>query len=146
MRVSVVWHTPGPERTIAVAMRRCYSTKPIEEIQTELDQKGPEYWKYLLTRAVQDKSLDVIEHYCVTLAVDGIDRERVGTIVRHYPHARFLELGDDGWLVSMNGRTLMEMWRGDTDRDFASAVVSELNTKGVSPIFNQLAFGDTNAS
>ena len=42
MKVSLVWSSPSPERTIAVAMRRCYSTKPIEEIQSELEQKGAE--------------------------------------------------------------------------------------------------------
>ena len=33
MKVSLVWSSPNPEKTIAVAMMRCYSTKTIEEIE-----------------------------------------------------------------------------------------------------------------
>ena len=54
MKDSHVWSSPLPERTIEVAMRRCYSPKTIEEIESELEQKGPEYWMYLLPKAVQD--------------------------------------------------------------------------------------------
>src|SRR3989454_10026221 len=82
MKVSLVWHTPNPERTIAVAMRRCYSTKPIDDIEAELEQKGREYWKYLLTRALHDKWLDVFKHYCLELWIEDTpeaERTRVPT-------------------------------------------------------------------
>src|SRR5436309_5509721 len=102
MKVSLVWHTPNPERTIAVAMRRCYSTKPIEEIEAELEQKGSEYWKYLLTRALQDKSLDVIEHYCLELLFEGVAEEEVGRVSRAFPFVRALQLNDQDWLAAMN--------------------------------------------
>ena len=75
MHVSLLWSSPKPEETIAVAMRRCYSTKPIEDIQAELGQKGPEYWKYLLAKAMQDKSLDVLEHFTMTLLAEGAAEE-----------------------------------------------------------------------
>ena len=88
----MVWSAPKPEKTIAVAMRRCYSAKPIEEIEAELEQKGPEYWKYLLTRALQDKSLDVIEHFTFTLVADEMEEHEVGRLALSFPFVRFLSL------------------------------------------------------
>jgi len=141
MKVALVWTTPNPEKTIAIAMRRCYSTRVIEEIESELDQKGPEYWKYLLGRALQDKSLDVIEHYCLELLLEGVSQEEMGRVLRFFPFVRALQLNEMDWLVAMNARTLIEMWRDSEFRSFAGLIVSELNTRGISPIFNSVAFG-----
>lgn len=123
-------------------MRRCYSAKPIEEIEAELEQKGPEYWKYLLTRALQDKSLDVIEHFTFTLVAEGMEEREVGRLALSFPFIRFLRLNGESWLLSMNARTLIEIWRDLTFRDFAEVVVAELDSKGVCPIFNSLVFGE----
>jgi hypothetical protein len=140
--VSLLWHTPNPDRTIAVAMRRCYSTKPIEEIETELEQKGAEYWKYLLTRALQDKSLDVIEHYYMELLVDELPEDDVARIANAFPFVRFLHLGGASWLVSMNARTLVEMWRDDRFSSSAKVIVDELRQKSASPVLVGVAFGE----
>jgi len=129
-----------PEKTIAIAMRRCYSTKPIEEVESDLDQRGQEYWKYLLTKALQDKSLDVIEHFTMTLLVEGAGEAETGNLALQFPFLRFLRVGEDDWLLSLNARTLIEMWRDDSAKSFASAVVSELDARGVSSLFNSLAF------
>lgn len=145
MRVTLVWATPKPERTIAVAMRRCYSTKPIEEIELELEQKGQEYWRYLLTRALQDKSLDVIEHFCLTLLVEDMTEAEACALARGYPFAKLLSLGGDSWLLSLNGRTLIEVWRNGGHEALAKAIVSELDSKNICPVFNALAFGEINA-
>jgi hypothetical protein len=141
MKASLVWSSPEPEKTIAVAMRRCYSTKPIEEIQTELDQKGEEYWRFLLTKALQDKSLDVIEHFTMTMIVDGVAEAEAGRLSMEFPFVRFLRIAGDSWLLSMNARTLIEMWRGQTSRPFASVIVAELEAKRICPLLQSLAFG-----
>ncbi len=142
MKASLVWSSPSPEKTIAVAMRRCYSTKPIEEIDAELDQKGPEYWKYLLTKALQDKSLDVIEHFTMTFMVEGVKEADVGELARSFPYVRFLRANADSWLVSMNGRTLIEMWRNGPSKKTAGVFVSELGDRGVCPLLMSVAFGE----
>jgi hypothetical protein len=142
MSVSVVWTSPSPERTIAVAMRRCYSTKPIEEIEAELEQKGPEYWKYLLGKAMQDKSLDVLEHFTMTLLVEEMKEAEVGGLARRFPYLRISHLKGTDWLLSMNARTLVELWRDPAARTFASQIANELDRLGVCPIFNQVAFGE----
>jgi len=140
MKASLVWSSPSPEKTIAVAMRRCYSTKPIEEIDTELDQKGPEYWKYLLAKALQDKSLDVIEHFTMTFMVEGVKEAEAGELARSYPYVRLLRANADSWLISMNGRTLIEMWRNGTSRKTAEVFVSELRSREICPLLIPLAF------
>lgn len=141
MKVSLIWSSPYPERTIAVAMRRCYSTKTIEEIESELEQKGADYWRYLLTKALQDKSLDVFEHFTLTLLVEGAGDAEVGSLVRDFPYLRATRVKDTDWFVSMNARTLVELWRGRTGEGFAELVVSELASKSVCPVFSEVAFG-----
>jgi Thymidylate synthase complementing protein len=140
MRVSLIWSSPKPERTIAVAMRRCYSTKPIEEIEAELEAKGPEYWKYLISKAMQDKSLDVLEHFTMTLLVEGVGAAEMGRIVMAFPYLRAANLKGDEWIVSLNARTLVELWRDGRGKSLAKTIISELDEKKVSPIFNALAF------
>jgi hypothetical protein len=142
MKVSLVWSSPKPERTIAVAMRRCFSTKPIEEIETELEQKGVEYWKYLLTKALQDKSLDVLEHYTMSVLVEGLGEVEVSELFLRFPYLRALRLNETDWLVSMNARTLVELWRDTDGKRFAESIVGELDRKEVSPVFNGVAFGE----
>lgn len=123
-------------------MRRCYSTKPIEDIELELEQKGPEYWKYLLTKCLQDKSLDVLEHFTMTFVVEDVSENRVGSLAMEYPYLRFTKLSTTNWLLSLNARTLVELWRFGSGREFAKSMVSELDSEKVSPIFNSLAFGE----
>jgi hypothetical protein len=142
MKVSLTWTSPKPERTIAVAMRRCYSTKPIEEIESELEQKGSEYWKYLLSKAMQDKSLDVLEHFTMTLIVEGATEAEVGELVRSFPYLHATLLKESDWLLSLNSRTLVELWRNPHGKAFAQLIVSELDGKNICPIFNELAFGE----
>ncbi|MBI3860133.1 MAG: FAD-dependent thymidylate synthase [Thaumarchaeota archaeon] len=142
MKVSLVWSSPNPERTIAVAMRRCYSTKVIEDIEAELEQKGTEYWKYLLTKCLQDKSLDVLEHFTMTLLVEGAGESEVGNLVRSFPYLRFTPLANSDWLLSLNARTLVELWKFGDGKQFAESIISELDAKNVSPLFNSLAFGE----
>jgi len=147
MKVSLVWSSPKPERTIAVAMRRCYSTKVIEDIETELEQKGPEYWKFLLTKCLQDKSLDVLEHFTMSLLVEGANEAEVSRLLFRFRYIHATRLNKTDWLISVNARTLVELWRDSEGRPFAESVVAELDKRRVSPLFNELAFGDkTHAS
>jgi len=142
MKVSIVWSSPNPERTIAVAMRRCYSTKTIEDIELELEQKGSEYWKYLLAKCLQDKSLDVLEHFTMTLSVEGAGEVEIGELSRRFPHVRFTRVIGSDWLVSLNARTLVELWRYPATKEFAKSIVMELNGRRISPLFVALAFGE----
>jgi hypothetical protein len=141
MKVKLVWSSPHPERTIAVAMRRCYSTKPIEDIEAELEQKGPEYWKYLIGKALQDKSLDVFEHFVLTLVVEEVTQGDMGLLTQTFPYLRATHLRSSEWLLTLNARTLMELWKDPRGKPLAETIVTELSQGGVCPILSELAFG-----
>jgi hypothetical protein len=140
MKASLVWATPQPEKTIALAMRRCYSTKPVEEIDTELNQKGVDYWKHLIELALRDKSLDVIEHFCMELVIEDLDEEEAGKIAGTFPFARFLKVAPGTWLLSMNARTLIEAWRLENGRELAAKVIKAMKEKGIGTTFISVAF------
>lgn len=142
MKTSLVWSSPRPELTISMAMRRCYSTKPIEEIEAELEQKGSEYWKYLLTKAMQDKSLDVLEHFTMTLVLDDLEEAEVNALAIGFPHVRMSHLKGKAWLASLNARTLVEVWRDPNWKHVAASIIRELDEKQVCGLFNSVAFGD----
>jgi len=118
----------------------------IEDIETELQQKGPDYWKYLIAKCLEDKSLDVLEHFTLTITVEGVGEVEMGALAIGFPYLRSSRLSASDWLVSLNARTLVELWRSGANRVFAKAVISELDRNNVCPIFNALAFGGgTNA-
>ena len=82
MRVVMITHTPMPERVVALAMRRCYSTKPIEELGRELDAT-PGYQERLIKDAFEKHTFDVIEHAVFTFDIEGISRITSHQLVRH---------------------------------------------------------------
>ncbi|MHB8568328.1 MAG: FAD-dependent thymidylate synthase [Nitrososphaerales archaeon] len=82
MRVKVLWHTPNPEFNVALAMRRCYSAKPIEDLEKELASR-PGYEKELIAKAIRDKTFDVIEHAVFMFEIEGISRVCSHQLVRH---------------------------------------------------------------
>jgi thymidylate synthase (FAD) len=82
IRVRLLWYTPNPEFTVALAMRRCYSAKPIEELESELTSR-PGYERDLITKALKDKTFDVIEHAVFMFEIEGISRICSHQLVRH---------------------------------------------------------------
>jgi thymidylate synthase (FAD) len=82
MRVKLLWHTPNPEVVVALAMRRCYSSKPIEDLEKEVQSK-PGYEKELIAKAIRDKTFDVIEHAVFMFEIEGISRVCSHQLVRH---------------------------------------------------------------
>jgi thymidylate synthase (FAD) len=82
IRARLLWHTPNPEVTVALAMRRCYSAKPIEELEAELASR-PGYEKDLIAKALRDKTFDVIEHAVFMFEIEGISRVCSHQLVRH---------------------------------------------------------------
>ena len=82
MRVKLLWYTPNPEIVVALAMRRCYTAKPIEELEAELNSR-PGYEKDLIAKAIRDKTFDVIEHAVFMFEIEGISRVCSHQLVRH---------------------------------------------------------------
>jgi thymidylate synthase (FAD) len=82
MRVRLLWYTPNPEVMVALAMRRCYNSKPIEELEREIQSK-PGYEKELIAKALRDKTFDVIEHAVFMFEIEGVSRVCTHQLVRH---------------------------------------------------------------
>ncbi|MGI0090964.1 MAG: FAD-dependent thymidylate synthase [Nitrososphaerales archaeon] len=82
MRVRLMWHTPNPEIIVALAMLRCYNSKPIEELEKELEAR-PGYESELISKALRDKTFDVIEHAVFMFEIEGVSRVCTHQLVRH---------------------------------------------------------------
>ncbi|MDG7000896.1 MAG: FAD-dependent thymidylate synthase [Nitrososphaerota archaeon] len=82
MRVRLMWYTPNPEVMVALAMRRCYNSKPIEELEKELETR-PGYERELIAKAIRDKTFDVIEHAVFMFEIEGVSRICTHQLVRH---------------------------------------------------------------
>jgi len=141
MKVSVLWATPDPEKTIALAMRRCYSTKTLNELLSELESKGPDYWKHLIELAIRDKSFDVIEHFCILILLEGVDETEIFKVSMKNPFIRFTHLKPRIYLVSLNARTLMEMTYQNEHRELVLAIIKSLKEEGIGNLFISVAFG-----
>lgn len=80
MRVNLISHTRDPERTVASAMRLCYSASDIENIIQNLDQNET---SRLIRKVLTLGHLSVLEHASFTFAIEGISRACSHQLVRH---------------------------------------------------------------
>ena len=76
------------------------------------------------------------------LTVEGFGEDDVAKVAGGFPYVRISGLGAESWLMSLNARTLVEMWRAPAARKLAESIVSELDSKNVCPVFNQVVFGE----
>lgn len=116
-------------------MRRCYSTKPIEFLEAELEQKGHEYVKYLLSKALNDDALDVFEHFRLEFLVENVEPQMVNKLLISYPFASWLHLKDKDYLLAINARTIIEMLNDEEAKEFAFSLVNEIRDKQIAGIF-----------
>lgn len=79
MRVSLLAHTPEPERTAAAAARLCYSDADISQLLAIDAAKQ----KDLLRKIIALGHHSVLEHVSLTFGVEGISRACSHQLVRH---------------------------------------------------------------
>lgn len=80
MQVSLIRHTPDPERTVAAAARLCYA--PIDALRI-LDELTPAQVERLLRQVIESGHHSVLEHASFTFAISGISRVTSHQLVRH---------------------------------------------------------------
>ncbi len=80
MRVELVSHTHDPERTVAAAIRLCYSASDIGEIRDGIDDAEA---ARLIGKVLKLGHLSVLEHASFTFAIEGISRACSHQLVRH---------------------------------------------------------------
>jgi thymidylate synthase (FAD) len=80
MQVSLLYHTPNPERAVATAARLCYA--PVGAAELMESMSDVQVSKVLAT-IMKSGHFSALEHACYTFAVDGVSRALTHQLVRH---------------------------------------------------------------
>jgi thymidylate synthase (FAD) len=80
MKITLLQHTPDPERAVALAARLCYSSASISELDEKLSQSDiARFLEKIMSLGHQS----VLEHISFTFGIDGISRACSHQLVRH---------------------------------------------------------------
>jgi len=102
MKVTLIAHTPDPERAAASAARQCYSKNSATKAMADLDESGI---RRLLRMVIGNGHLSVLEHASFTFAIDGISRACSHQLVRHriasysQQSQRYVKMDQLEWVV-----------------------------------------------
>lgn len=80
LKVTLLSHTPDPERAVAAAGRLCYSSSTAAELKKKMSD---EEVRKLLKLLVTSGHLSTFEHASFTFGIDGISRACSHQLVRH---------------------------------------------------------------
>ena len=80
LKVSLIAHTPDPEKTCALAARTCYSGLDMETLRSRVDEKDQADF---LRRVVGSGHLSVLEHASFTFSIEGVSRALLAQVTRH---------------------------------------------------------------
>jgi len=80
LKVTLLNFTPGPEKTVALAARLCYSDSTIEELDGRVKNISIEKF---LGKIIKMGHLSVLEHASFTFGIEGISRAASHQLVRH---------------------------------------------------------------
>ncbi len=80
MKVTLIAHTPEPEKTIACAAKLCYSPSTIDTVMDGLtDEKASSFIEMLGSIGHQSP----IEHVTFTFGIEGVSRSFLAEVTRH---------------------------------------------------------------
>ena len=123
LRVTLLAHTPDPEKTCALAARTCYSAAEYDELRalvSEKDQSG------FLRRIVASGHLSVLEHASFTFGAEGVSRALLAQITRHriasfsVQSQRYVSLADGfGYIIPPRIKSLGEEAVKEYERQMA---------------------------
>ena len=80
LRLTVLQHTPDPDRAVAVAGRLCYAPVSAADLKDEMSDEDVAKLVRILVRSGHHSAL---EHASFTFAVDGVSRACTHQLVRH---------------------------------------------------------------
>jgi thymidylate synthase (FAD) len=80
LKVTILAHTPEPEKIVAAAARLCYSPDGADVLMEGLTEEKAEKF---LHRLVEMGHFSPIEHVSFTFAVEGVSRTLTHQLVRH---------------------------------------------------------------
>lgn len=79
--VRMLWHTPEPQKMIAVAARMCYSAMPVSRLAEEL---GKEEQDRMVRHILSVRHYSVLRHVLFAFTVEGVSRSFSHQFVRHH--------------------------------------------------------------
>lgn len=80
MKVTLIAHTPEPERTIASAAKLCYSAADIDTVREGLTEEKTAAFVDMLAEIGHESP---IEHASFTFGVEGVSRSLLAQLTRH---------------------------------------------------------------
>ena len=80
LKVTLLTHTPDPEKTCALAARTCYSALDAEGLRETVTQKDQGAF---LRRILASGHTSVLEHASFTFFVEGVSRALLAQVTRH---------------------------------------------------------------
>ncbi len=80
LRVSLLQHTPDPDRAVAIAGRLCYAPVSAADLKQEMSDEDVAKLVRILVRSGHHSAL---EHASFSFAVDGVSRACTHQLVRH---------------------------------------------------------------
>lgn len=80
LKVTLVAHTPDPDKTIAVAAKMCYSADGADKIMESLSDERCDRFIDMLMRLGHESPF---EHASFTFAIEGVSRSLLAQITRH---------------------------------------------------------------
>lgn len=80
MRVTLITHTPDPEKVVAMAARTCYTSMPLSQLTENLTDE--EVVK-MVTKLSKMGHESPMEHASFTFAIEGVSRALLAQITRH---------------------------------------------------------------
>lgn len=79
-RVTLLAHTPQPEKTVAQAAKLCYSSSSIEKIEEGLTEETTAAFVQMLAKIGHESP---IEHVSFTFGIEGVSRSLLAQLTRH---------------------------------------------------------------
>ena len=80
MKVTLITHTPEPEKTIAAAAKLCYSASGIDNLLDGLDETSAAEFVERLAELGHESP---IEHATFTFGIEGVSRSLLAQLTRH---------------------------------------------------------------
>lgn len=80
MKVTLISHTPEPEKVVAAAAKLCYSSSGIDDIRDGLTEEKTKNFIEMLVSVGHES---VMEHVSFTFGIEGISRACSHQLVRH---------------------------------------------------------------
>lgn len=80
MKVTLLNHTPDPEKTIATAAKLCYSSSDIESLKEGLNEEKTQKFIEMLMELGHESP---VEHCTFTFGIEGVSRSLTHQLVRH---------------------------------------------------------------